>query len=349
MTKPSFNSSIFSALILTVLLLGTTRALGGGNHYAPNDDRAVQLNTIQTLIFRKGAMTTGRRTSPVPQLTCTPTSGSSACGSGYEPSVIKCSNIGIDYNTGDPSWQCTAELENGLRLGTTDVICEGFRDRDDPWVLRGSCGLEYTLEGSPVRAKTGASQSSYRSDSSSYSPYKASYSSYSSSSWTSWIKWLVGFFILYMFLRSMAGGSAAEGNNPNINAASAGGGGGTGGGGRGGWFGGGGGGGGGGFFGRNNYYRGDDCNPAGAGGAGGAGFWQGLGAGAGLGYLFGRRNNNNYGAPGYGWGNGGWGNGGWGTQPRYGGGGYAAPAPQVFHTGPATQTATGYGGTRRRG
>jgi hypothetical protein len=54
----------------------------------------------------------------------------------------------------DPIWQCTAELENGVRLGTTDVVCEGYRDRDDPYVLRGSCGLEYTLVGSPVNKGT---------------------------------------------------------------------------------------------------------------------------------------------------------------------------------------------------
>jgi hypothetical protein len=322
-------------------------ASAGGHHYAPNDEKAVELKTIQSLIFRKGAMTTGRRTSPVAQLACT---GGGACGSGYDPSVVHCSNIGVDYATGDPSWKCTAELENGLRLGTTDVVCEGFRDRDDPWILRGSCGLEYTLEGQSARARSSGSYGD------SYSTYKAYTSNprptYSSSWGGGWINWMVGLFILWLFFRFISGPS------PSVNHAQAATGGYGGGGGTGGWFGGGGGGGGGfgrGQFGR-GHYRADDCNQAGVGGGGiggGGGFWQGLGAGAGLGYLFGRNNNWGYGNNYYaqpGWGNrwGGWG----GGQPYYGGGGgfaQAAPAPQVVNTGPATQTATGYGGTRRRG
>lgn len=37
-------------------------------------------------------------------------------------------------------------MSTDYRFGKTDVSCEGYRDRHDPYVLKGSCGLEYTLE-----------------------------------------------------------------------------------------------------------------------------------------------------------------------------------------------------------
>src|SRR4051812_11018 len=80
-----------------------------GTYYPPNDHRAVQLNTVQTLLFRKGSMTTGRRTAPVRQMTCV---GGGSCGTQYEPDVVTCENIGVDYHTGDPNWKCTANLVN---------------------------------------------------------------------------------------------------------------------------------------------------------------------------------------------------------------------------------------------
>lgn len=32
------------------------------------------------------------------------------------------------------------------RFGSVEVICEGYDYPDDPYILKGSCGLEYTLE-----------------------------------------------------------------------------------------------------------------------------------------------------------------------------------------------------------
>lgn len=36
-----------------------------------------------------------------------------------------------------------------MRLGDIDVSCEGYYEPDDPNVLKGSCGLRYTLEYTP--------------------------------------------------------------------------------------------------------------------------------------------------------------------------------------------------------
>ena len=37
-------------------------------------------------------------------------------------------------------------MDNSYRFGRLDVICEGYDYPDDPYILQGSCGLEYTLE-----------------------------------------------------------------------------------------------------------------------------------------------------------------------------------------------------------
>jgi len=339
-------------LALISLILAPHALNAKGHYYNPHDDRAVELSTIQSLIFRKDSMSTGRRASPVPQLTCV---GGGACGGYGEPTVVHCTNIGTDYANGDPTWKCTAELENGLRLGTTDVVCEGFRDREDPYILRGSCGLEYTLLGSPVRSQQAQQQQnreyssqgsgSYQSN---YKPYTGTYSAPSSRG--SWFKWILGGFFLWMFLRYLnkparaayrhsshqtPGSNGGETGNFNGGWGNWGNWGNWGGQGRG-------------FFGDGDKYN----NNAGRGG--GTGFWQGLGLGTAAGYLFGGRNNNN----------GGWfqrannygaNTGAYNPGTGYGGGTYGRPAPpppyapHTTDTGPATQTATGYGNTRRRG
>lgn len=37
-------------------------------------------------------------------------------------------------------------MDNWYRFGKVEVSCEGYNSPDDPYILRGSCGLEYTLE-----------------------------------------------------------------------------------------------------------------------------------------------------------------------------------------------------------
>jgi len=46
----------------------------------------------------------------------------------------------------EPHWRCEATLEDTVQLGTSLVSCEGYRTNSDPYVLRGSCGLAYSLE-----------------------------------------------------------------------------------------------------------------------------------------------------------------------------------------------------------
>uniref|UniRef100_A0A090XB01 Store-operated calcium entry-associated regulatory factor n=1 Tax=Ixodes ricinus TaxID=34613 RepID=A0A090XB01_IXORI len=59
-------------------------------------------------------------------------------------------------------WECKADLPKSLKFGHIEVACEGYDYPDDPYILQGSCGLEYKLE------RTGHS---YSEDSQSHSYY----------------------------------------------------------------------------------------------------------------------------------------------------------------------------------
>lgn len=38
-------------------------------------------------------------------------------------------------------WECKADMENAYKFGKVEVTCEGFDYPDDPYILRGSCGV----------------------------------------------------------------------------------------------------------------------------------------------------------------------------------------------------------------
>ncbi|XP_041074718.1 store-operated calcium entry-associated regulatory factor [Polyodon spathula] len=106
-----------------------------------NDGGNVLLREIQVITLYKGRHTNSRRTSPVPQLQCT--GGSAGCLA-FVPEVVQCQNKGWDGF--DVQWECKTDMDNAYRFGTIEVSCEGYNYPDDPYVLKGSCGLEYTLE-----------------------------------------------------------------------------------------------------------------------------------------------------------------------------------------------------------
>ncbi|KAL9124533.1 MAG: hypothetical protein Q9217_006145 [Psora testacea] len=101
----------------------------------------VLLSDVKSLTLRKGFKTAHNRVSPIPQLKCV---GGTAKGL-YEIDVLRCKNAGSSYDDADVEWTCTASLPSEFKLGSTDVICEGFKGPDDPYVLKGSCGVEYRL------------------------------------------------------------------------------------------------------------------------------------------------------------------------------------------------------------
>ena len=125
---------LLAALVAVLLLLEPVSA--GYNK------QAMLLQDATSLIFTGGEMTQSRRSSAIPQLSCK----RGPCQ--YAPTSALCRNVGFDGS--DVTWQCEAELPKGVRFGKVEVSCEGFSSRDDEYVLKGSCGLEYGLEGEPV-------------------------------------------------------------------------------------------------------------------------------------------------------------------------------------------------------
>jgi hypothetical protein len=58
---------------------------------------------------------------------------------------MRCKNAGSDYDENNIQWTCTASLPEEFKLGSTDVICEGYDYPEDPYILKGSCAVEYRL------------------------------------------------------------------------------------------------------------------------------------------------------------------------------------------------------------
>jgi len=100
----------------------------------------ILLQDIDVLTFRKNEWTTGRRLNPIPQLKCI---GGDAFMESYNINVIQCYNVGFDGY--DVNWKCEAQLKSDIKLGQVDVLCEGYDDSYDPYILVGSCGLEFEL------------------------------------------------------------------------------------------------------------------------------------------------------------------------------------------------------------
>lgn len=138
------TAALAALLILVGLLPPSSLARSRAPSKTPSD--AVLLSRVKTLTLRgHGALTTHRRVPAVPQASCV--SDPSLCRlADRHVDAVRCANVGSSYGgPDDVEWACTALLPEELRLGTTDVVCEGYSSPDDPYVLRGSCGVRYTV------------------------------------------------------------------------------------------------------------------------------------------------------------------------------------------------------------
>ena len=123
------------------LLTTTLLALAASAQARKTPSNAVLLSNIKTLTLHGGKLTTSRRGPAVPQIECV---GGSAKGL-YDVDVMRCTNAGAEYSADDVQWTCQASLPAEFKLGSTDVVCEGYESSEDPFVLKGSCGVEYRL------------------------------------------------------------------------------------------------------------------------------------------------------------------------------------------------------------
>jgi hypothetical protein len=283
----------------------------------------------------------------------------------YSPDVVQCYNKGFDGT--DVNWRCETELPTEISLYDTIVGCEGYSYPEDPYILKGSCQLSYSLKSSGH-----SQQSSHHSNSRQYYPPKSAYRDSSANSYNnpftntynsfphlpsrpsikSMLFWgAIIYFVWRFFFKSAkvhphhAAGNPVNNPYQQQSAHPAGG-----------------------FF--NNMFSGYNN---GAGGffnhnqkppppsKGGFGFWSGMGLGGLLGSWYSKRGqgqNQGYGAPpaaGYN------GPSGFGPIPTAGAGGYAANSPaharghghpqgasDSDRDSPTTRTATSYATTRRR-
>lgn len=126
---------------ICLLLFGYSEAAKVTNpQKVPKD--AILLSQVQTLTVYGGKQTSSRRVSPVPQLQCV---GPPNVCNLYSIDVMRCTNEGADYDAENIQWSCKASLPEEFKIGSTDVYCEGYASSDDPYVLKGSCGVEYRL------------------------------------------------------------------------------------------------------------------------------------------------------------------------------------------------------------
>ncbi|KAI0603162.1 hypothetical protein F4775DRAFT_587685 [Biscogniauxia sp. FL1348] len=130
---------------LTAILLGLCGGVGLPSAVRaanPKPSSKILLSEVQSLTLRAGRDTAHRRVPAIPQLRCV--SAPAVCAL-HAVDVMRCTNQGPGYDTEDVQWSCAASLPPELKLGSTDVVCEGYAHPDDPYVLKGSCGVEYRL------------------------------------------------------------------------------------------------------------------------------------------------------------------------------------------------------------
>ena len=135
--NPTYNRQIMNNimnLMLTVTFLFTMNITSAEE---PDGDK-VKMRDVETLLFRKEMMTTGRRSKPVSQMICE----GHPCKKNA-PDSISCKNIGWDGK--DPIWDCTTSEMKDTKLSKIEVQCEGYEYPDDPNILVGSCAVIFQL------------------------------------------------------------------------------------------------------------------------------------------------------------------------------------------------------------
>ncbi len=101
--------------------------------------RRVLVSEVTSIVLHEDQLAAGRRGPPKPQLRCV-----KGCHLGMVRSAT-CETEGLDNRGNSPSWKCTTDLPETYRLGVTMVVCEGWTNPDDRFILEDSCVLWYTV------------------------------------------------------------------------------------------------------------------------------------------------------------------------------------------------------------
>jgi hypothetical protein len=126
------KKTVIIGIFITIYLLGSVFAAG-----------PILLSNVRELHFRAGELTAARRAPPINQMTCI---GGTAQRESHRITYAKCTNLHWGTDNQEPVWRCELGSWDNVKLGKAWVNCEGYKSSDDPYVLDGSCALEYTLD-----------------------------------------------------------------------------------------------------------------------------------------------------------------------------------------------------------
>jgi len=118
-------------ILFVVLLLGLVVSSAASDK--------IKIKDVQAITLKKNQLTRARRVAAIPQLQCR----GRLCQ--YAAETAQCKNAGSDGIS--TQWDCIAEFPDTIRFNNIEVSCEGYEYAEDPYILKGSCALMYTLKG----------------------------------------------------------------------------------------------------------------------------------------------------------------------------------------------------------
>lgn len=127
-----------------IYILSSIKKVSLENFKELSESNGIDLKNIKVMTFFKDEFTTANRTTPIKQLNCV---SGNACNKSYYVKSVQCTNEGQNEND-ETQWKCNTSLPKNLNLGKTNVNCEGLKNNTDKIKLKGSCGLEYSLDDS---------------------------------------------------------------------------------------------------------------------------------------------------------------------------------------------------------
>jgi hypothetical protein len=146
LTMPTLSALLGSVLLVGLLWLGEGADTGNGELYSAKRLLAVQSGQLAR---------TRRSAKAVPQLECDVSMciglGVNGCFCDtYIPDTVICRNVGI-AEMKEPIWVCEdTHMPAEFQFAAAVVECEGYDSPDDPYILEGSCSVQYALRRRPI-------------------------------------------------------------------------------------------------------------------------------------------------------------------------------------------------------
>jgi hypothetical protein len=109
----------------------------------------VDLTKVNVLTFFKDQYSMNNEGFSYNQLNCI---SGNACSESSEVDSIQCTNMGTDDGK-NINWNCKSQLPTNLKIGVSNVACQGYRFIGDPTYIRsGSCKILYSLYDNNIKS-----------------------------------------------------------------------------------------------------------------------------------------------------------------------------------------------------